>query len=425
MLLWIVLGERLTEGNLLFKDVIDDTGPLSAAVFTLVHLIFGRSELVYEILGRVLIFIQIGYWNTILIQYRVFNENTYMPAIIMAALYHFSFDMMRISPPLLGSMFLMLALEQLFSQTTLQKETSESTLLIGLYGGLAASFHINFLLFLPYIIFTGLVISGFSIRQLFLSLAGFILPILLLLLFYFWNDGLEDAFLVWKNVFSYEKYKYQPIISWFILGIFPILLAISGFFIGILRLGGNINQQKQRQLILFWLLFSSAALIMAKRQASYQLLLIIPGLTYLINQFFLYLKSGWLAKLCFALLIIGLPIAGIFYWQQRIAIDSRYYITPVPSGEIFKGKTLMVMGNEFSYYRDSKSGGPFLNYHLTKDFLREEKSLHQKAELYQKIIQQQVDVILDQEGVYKNLLEELPLLKDIYVESKPGVYVRK
>jgi hypothetical protein len=230
----------------------------------------------------------------------------------------------------------MLALGQLFSQTTLQKETSESTLLIGIYGGLAASFHINFLIFLPYIIFTGMVISGFSVRQLFLTLAGFILPILLLLVYYFWNDGLEDAFRVWKNIFGYEKYKYQPFFSWIIPGIFPVLLAILGFFVGILRLGGTVNQQKQRQLILFWLLFSTIALFLAKRQASYQLLILIPGLTYLINQFFLYFKSGIFVQLCFGLLIIGLPIFGIVYWQQRISTDSSYFIRPVPSGEFFK-----------------------------------------------------------------------------------------
>ena len=209
------------------------------------------------------------------------------------------------------------------------------------------------------------------------------------------------------------------------MGIFPLLLATFGFFIGTIRIGGTINQQKQRQLILFWLLFSGIALFFAKRQATYQLLVLIPGLTYLINQIFLHLKSRWIAKLSFGLLTIGLPLAGIFYWYQRISTDSSYFITSVQSEEIFKGKTLMILGNDFSFYKEAKSGGPFLNYHLTKDFLKEEKSLPQKAALYKKINQQQVDIILDQEGVFKHLLQELPLIKDIYAESRPGFYVKK
>ncbi len=424
-LLWMVLGERLSQGDLLYQDVIDDTGPLSAGLFTLIHLIFGRSVLVYEILGRVLIFFHIIFWNTTLIRYRVFGENTYLPAIIMAALFHFSFDMLRLSPPLLGSTFLMLALGQLFSQTILQKETGESTLLIGIYGGLAIGFHLNFLLFLPYIIFTGMAISGFSVRQLFLTLSGFLLPVLLIFLFYFWNDGLEEAFTIWKNVFGYEKYAYQPILSWLIPGIFPVILALSGFFLGSLLRGGTINQQKQRQLILLWLLFSSTVFFLVKRQASYQLLIFIPGMTYLINQFFLYFKTRFFGKLCFFLLVFGMPIGGIAYWNLRTEIDSGYFVRSSKSDENLKGKTVMVLGNDLSYLQQATSGGPFLNYHLTKSLLRDEKSLFEKARIYKRISSQKVDLIIDQEGIFKNLLEDFPLLKDVYRESRPGLFEKR
>ena len=157
--MWMVLGERLSEGYLLYVDVIDDTGPLSAGVFTGLHLLFGRSPIAYILLGKIIVLVQIYYWNSTLIKYRVFDENTYLPAIVMAALFHFSFDLMYLSPTLLGSTFLLLAFGQLFSHTVLQKESSESTLLIGIYGGLATGFHWNFVFFLPFIVFTGLAIS--------------------------------------------------------------------------------------------------------------------------------------------------------------------------------------------------------------------------------------------------------------------------
>ena len=121
-LIWMVLGERLGQGFFLYQDIIADTGPLSAGFFTLVDFLFGRSKLAYELIGRIIILFQIIYWNTTLIKYRVFDENTYLPAIIMAALFHFSFDMLSLNPAMLGSTFLILALGQLFSQTVLQKE---------------------------------------------------------------------------------------------------------------------------------------------------------------------------------------------------------------------------------------------------------------------------------------------------------------
>src|SRR5690606_32616245 len=198
--------------------------------FAFVHFVLGRSELAYELIGRLLVLFQIVYWNTLLIRYRVFEENTYLPAIIMAALFHLSFDMTGLSPALLGSTFLLLAIGQLFSQTVLQKETSESTLLIGIYGGLATGFHLNFAIFLPYMIFTGIAISGFSARQLLLSLIGFFLPILLLLVFYFWNNGLSETLQIWPMIFTYEKYRYRSLLTWSILSAFPLLLAFLGYF---------------------------------------------------------------------------------------------------------------------------------------------------------------------------------------------------
>lgn len=423
-LIWMVLGERLSEGLFLYQDVLDDTGPLSAGVFTGIHFLFGRSELVYVILGRVLIFFQIIYWNRTLIRYRVFDDNTYLPAIIMAALFHFSFDMAILSPTLIGSTFLMLALGQLFSQTVLQKETSESTLLIGIYGGLATGFHLNFVLFLPYIIFTGLAISGFSIRQLFLALVGFFLPILLILVFYYWNDGLEEAIQAWPMIFAYQGYEYQPMLSWLIPGILPIILAFAGYFFGSFFRGATINQQKQRQLIILWLIFSAMFFFLVKRQAAYQLLIFIPGLTYLITQFFLHFKTGIIARLGFTLLVLGLPFGGQAYWTARIEIDKEYFVQPPGSNQLPKLGSIMVLGDDCSAYLERPLGGPFLNYRLTKTFLSGEKSLEQKSQLFRKLSEQKADLILDQEGSFQNLLKELPALQQHYKQSSPGIFVK-
>lgn len=424
-LIWLLLGERLSQGFFLYQDVIDDTGPLSAGFFTGIFLLFGKNVIVFEILGRILVFIQIIYWNNTLIKYRVFDENTYLPSIIMAALYHYSFDMVSLSPPLLGSIFLMFALGQLFSQTILQKETSESPLLIGLYGGLATGFHVNFILFLPYIIFTGLAISGFSVRQLFLTLSGFVLPILLILVFYFWNDRLEDALEILPNIFTYETDEYQSLSSWLIPGILPLVLAILGFFLSVIFGGSTINQQKQRQLIILWLLFSFSVFFLVKKQASYQLLILIPGLTYLITQFFLYLKSKFIANFLFILLVIGLPIGGTAYWKSRSELNETYFVKQKNWKDEFEGKTFMVLGNDLSYYLDAQLGGPFLNYNLTKKFLMEEKTLEQKASIFSRIINQSPDVIIDEEGVFKNLIEDLPPLQELYFESEKGQYLKR
>ncbi len=423
--MWMVLGERLSEGHLLYVDVIDDTGPLSAGVFTGLHLLFGRSELAYLFLGKIFILFQIYYWNSTLIKYRVFDENTYLPAIVMAALFHFSFDLMYLSPTLLGSTFLLLAFGQLFSHTVLQKESSESTLLIGVFGGLATGFHWNFVFFLPFLIFTGLAISSFTLRQLFLSIMGFLLPILLILVFYFWKDGLEQALQVWPIVFTYPKYGYQPYLSWLAPGTLPLLLAFAGYFISSFFRGATINQQKQRQLILIWLLFSAGLFFLVKNTASYQLVVFLPAMSYFITQFFLHFSWTLLLRPAFFGLVLALPVWGMNYWQERTAIDTSYFATATYETDQLNRKGLMVLEEDPSPYLTHSLDGPFLNFHMSESYLKQEKTLQQKAQVYQMIRLQQPDQVFDKEGLFKALLEELPALKEFYTEVKPGVYTKK
>jgi len=423
--MWMVLGERLSEGHLLYVDVIDDTGALSAGVFTGLHLLFGRSEIAYLLLGKIFVLFQIYYWNSTLIKYRVFDENTYLPAIVMAALFHFSFDLMYLSPTLLGSTFLLLAFGQLFSHTVLQKESSESTLLIGIYGGLATGFHWNFVFFLPFLIFTGLSISSFTVRQLFLSIMGFLLPILLILVFYFWNDGLEQALQVWPIVFTYPNYGYQPYLSWLAPGVFPLVLALAGYFIGSFFRGATINQQKQRQLILIWLLFSAGLFFLVKNTASYQLVIFLPAMSYFITQFFLYFNWTLLLRPAFFGLVLALPIWGMNYWQERTKVDATYFVTaPIEKDPLIQ-KGLMVLEENPSPYLTQSLDGPFLNFHMSASYLKQEKNLQQKAQVFQMIRRQQPEQVYDKEGLFKALLEELPALKEFYNEDKPGRYSKK
>ena len=423
--MWMVLGERLSEGNLLYVDIIDDTGPLSAGVFTGLHLLFGRSELAYLLLGKIFVLFQIYYWNSTLIKYRVFDENTYFPAIVMAALFHFSFDLMYLSPTLLGSTFLLLAFGQLFSHTVLQKESSESTLLIGIYGGLATGFHWNFVFFLPFLIFTGLAISGFTIRQLFLSIMGFLLPILLILVFYFWKDGLEQALQVWPIVFTYPNYAYQPYLSWLTPGVFPLVLALAGYFIGSFFRGATINQQKQRQLILIWLLFSAGLFFLVKNNASYQLVVFLPAMSYFISQFFLHFGWTLLLRPAFFGLILVLPIWGMNYWQDRTGIDTSYFVSQTFDLEPLIQSGVMVLEEDPSPYLTHSLDGPFLNFHMSASYLKQEKTLQQKAQVFQMIRRQLPAQVYDNQGHFKVLLEELPALKEFYTEDKPGRYSKK
>jgi hypothetical protein len=332
---------------------------------------------------------------------------------------------MYLSPTLLGSTFLLLAFGQLFSHTVLQKESNESTLLIGIYGGLAAGFHWNFIFFLPFIAFTGLAISGFTIRQLFLSIMGFLLPILLIFVFYFWKDGLQQAIQIWPIVFNYPIYGYQPALSWLVPGAFPLLLALIGYTISSFFRGATINQQKQRQLIVIWLLFSAGLFFFEKNNATYQLVVFLPALSYFISQFFLKFNWTFLIRPAFFGLVLVMPILASFYWTTRTAVDTTYFVVATAETSLPQKTGVMVLEDDPSPYLTNSLDGPFLNYNMSISYLKQEKTLPQKAKVFQMIRRQLPKKVLDKEGHFKDLLEELPALKELYSESNPGIYSLK
>ncbi|MHA7130368.1 hypothetical protein [Algoriphagus namhaensis] len=420
---WLVAGERAAMGYLPFHDIIDDSGALSVAVFGSLDYFFGRNILVYELLGRGIILWQAIYWNVILIRFRVFDEVSYLPAMVVVALFHFSFDMLSLSPALMGSCFLLLALGQLISLTVLQKESSESTLLIGLYTGLAVGFHSVFIVFLPYLIFAGIVISGFSFRELLLSLAGFILPILAIGTFYFWNDGLWNLIDIWPLSFLTPRTAYQSLSSWAILSIFVVGLAILGYFFCAVLRGSTINQQKQRQLLITWLFISSLELFLIKDQAGFQLVVLIPTLGYLITQFFHFFKRALPSNLLFLLLTLVFPVICGWYWVIYLEKNPNYLIQEDKPIETEGG--VMALQNDLSPLSNSYLDGPFLNYEMTRLFLKREKSYRQKARLFQLLETQKSAKVLDPNGEFEELLRQFPVLEEDYSKSGPGEFELK
>src|SRR5690606_26229738 len=127
-----------------------------------------------------------------LIQYKAFEENSYIPALVMLVLFHLSFDFLTLSPALMGSSFILLALGQLFSQTVRHQDQVESVFLVGLFGGIGLCFHFPLMVFLPFGLAVGLIFSGYNLHQLVVCLTGYFLPVSLCGVYYFCMDGFSE-----------------------------------------------------------------------------------------------------------------------------------------------------------------------------------------------------------------------------------------
>jgi hypothetical protein len=204
-----------------------------------------------------------------------------------------------------------------------------------------------------------------------------------------------------------------------------LALALIGFTISSFFRGATINQQKQRQLIVIWLLFSAGLFFFVKNNATYQLVVFLPALSYFISQFFL--QFGWkpLIRPAFFGLVLIMPILASYYWTARTSVDTTYFAGATAETGPLQKAGVMVLEDDPSPYLTNSLEGPFLNYHLSVSYLKQEKTLPQKAQVFQMIRRQLPKQVLDKEGHFKDLLEELPALKELYSESNPGIYSLK
>ena len=427
-MIWLLIGERMADSKHMYLDIIDDTGPLSAGVYWICHLLFGKSVLVYKFLAILVVIFQIVYINTLYIRYKSFEENTYIPALVMVILFHLSFDMITLSPALMGSTFIVLALGQLFSQTVLQKEGSDSILLVGIYGGIAACFHFPLVTFLPFLLVAGIVVSGFSFRQLILAFVSYLLPLTFCALYYFWIDGLSefiDQFVISpRNIESYAHVTYRDLATVFSA---PLFFATLGFFVGLIVKSQTVNQQKQLQLTLIFLIFAVSSLILTNRRTPYQFIVIIPGLAYFITFLFVAFKKGTPIKILAALFVLGIPMTGYVWTILQVNSDkiSTYAVTVSDNHSLTQGKKVLVLGEDLGYYHSAALATPYLNYRLSKINLQNQTSLERTALIFQNFLNERPEVIVDEEGLFEEVLERMPLLDELYEKDYKKTYLLK
>jgi hypothetical protein len=423
--LWMLLAENLAEGKRIHVDLIDDSGPFAAGVYWLVFQIFGKSFFAFKFLSALIILFQAYYINYLFYKYKSFEENSLIPAIVVVFLFNFSFDLLNFSPTLMGSTFVILSLGQILSNTNIHKDNFESSLMIGVYGGIAACFHFPFIVFFPFIFFAGIIITGYSFHQFLITLMGYLIPIVISALYYFWMDSLPVFFM--DYVFAsrmMESYKHVYVWDLVILSILPLTFSALGFFFGIIWRAITVNQQKQKQIFILYFIFAAASLLISSRRAPFQMLILIPALTYFISEIFTHLKGGILKSILSLFFFLGIPFMGYFWFKSQETSQeiNKYLIIHQQKHEVTEGKKILVLGEDLAYYHKAQLATPYLNFKLSKRILEDPSDFEKMAEIYQNFVNDPPEIIIDEQGVFKNLSQRITPLKNRYKLISEHVY---
>lgn len=284
---WMLVGEKLSESDaVMYKDVWDDTAPLAAGTYWLLHEIFGRSQLVYQILGLIIILVQCVLFNNLLLRNKAYNESTYVPAIIYGLLMFSFFQFYTLSPVLISLTFVLMAINNAFFD--IEHKTADNSLLsTGMLMGVASLFYLPSLVLVVALLFSYLLFTGTTPKSYFLFLYGLAIPWLLIAVYYYWNDALLEFYinyvygLVFLDYSSYMDYRMLILIS-----TIPLIFLILSF-VKLFDAKRFTNfQERFQQTMFFFFLMALVAWWISNNRMPALLVLFIPVGAFYISHFF-------------------------------------------------------------------------------------------------------------------------------------------
>ncbi|MGZ4034428.1 MAG: DUF6427 family protein, partial [Bacteroidia bacterium] len=224
-------------------------------------------------------------------------------------------DMLLLSPPLFANLFILFAINKLLS--SYRKDNAFSQAFdAGLLISVATLFYFPYIVFLPLLGVSLIIMRPFNWREWVISFLGVLIPYIFVLTFYFWNDKLDYLFFD-KMFYPITRHKLSttfPKSFYFMIGTGWLILLFS---IGKLFQGVGIGSQKTKKsiILLVWFFFFSALSIVMAPEIStkYFSPLAIPAAVFCGN-YFANIKKQWWAEFLLLLLLSSIFFNLIVYF---------------------------------------------------------------------------------------------------------------
>ncbi len=421
----LLLGEKQNEGYKMYREVVDNSAPLAAWTHELLDSVFGRSILARHILAFVIIFLQSAYVGFLFISKRVLSENTYIPSLMFALLFFFSYDTLSLSNELLGSGFLLLALNNIFAEIEFRNERDESIFNVGICISLASLFAFSFVVYLFCAIVILLVFTRSTVRKHLLLIFGFLLPHLLTLSIAYLSDSTRE---LWNYFYlpnlSFERAQFVDAETLLTLAAIPLLYFSISLFMLNREARFSKYQSQILQAVLLWVVFSVLFVLYAKDLRPQTLIVFIPGISLLLTHFFLLIRRKKFVNLNFWVLLIGIiTVAYLARFEKIPSVDySKLLVQDDP--EQVRDKRILILSDNVDLYRANYLATPFLNWRLSEEIFRNPDYYYNVTRVYRSFKNDPPDIIYDRENLLKDFFFRMPEIGEGYIREGER-YTRK
>ena len=417
---YMVLGERLSGGATLYRDVYDTTAPLAAVIYQLLDVAFGRNILVYRLLASLILFLQGMRLNSILNQNGIFSEKSFLPALLYFLFGSVFFEFDILSPLLLGNTFLIFAFSYLIVPS---KDGSSNRKLFkaGFLMGLAALCYLPLLLFLLWA-FLALIFFAFNaFRSSLLLVCGFLFPYAVAFTFFLYADALPN-FVQYNLLSAWRFYLELLLVPLDLIKILtiPVLFLSFSVFHAIIHAPTLNYQLKFLQLMLWWIVIALLVTIAGQTISAISWLLFLPAVAYFGTYFFL--RSGrrrlWITEPFFLVLLTNILIIRYSFLlppTPYTKLDiSRLLLQPDAKYAAVKNADILVLGDNLNYYAFNRAATPYLNWQLAQEDFRRLNTYYAVFKIRRNISASEPEFIVDEAGLMPELMYKIPDLFSQY-----------
>lgn len=414
----VIVGQKIASGSPLYTSLIDPTAPATGWFEALLNMVFGKSINGRHILAILIIFFQAILMGVIFIHKKIYPENSFIPSLIYGLLFLYFFDTISLSGELLGLNFLLLAWNSLFKEIEFREESPEMVLKTGLFIGLGSLFSLSFIMYVPAVLIILILFTRSSGKKLFLLVAGFAIPHMLLLTVFWINGGARE---LWEYFyvanFTFNQITYVSGSLMLILGAIPLFFLLASLVLLTRESRFTKYQSQVLQAIFFWLIFSFVQVFFTREFLPGNFITLIPPVTFFIAHFLLMIRRKGFAEICFWILFFGL-VYGNYYTRYTPEGKQQYeklVVKDAPSDP--SGKRVLVLGEGLEYYRNNTMASPFLDWKLSRTIFAEPDYYENVITVYEGLKKESPEVIIDPQNLLKPFLERIPEIRKKYTRS--------
>ncbi|WP_020527938.1 hypothetical protein [Flexithrix dorotheae] len=419
---WLLVGEKLGNGSRMYVDVWENIAPLSAGIYWLIDLVFGKSQIAYQVISSFLVLIQAIIFNQALIKTGVYKEKTYLPGLLYVVFMSISFDFLTLSPVLMANTYLILVVRNLFRFDN--EAIDQDIFKTGFYIGIAALLYIPSTLFLIMAILGLAMFKTSSSRYLIMMVYGFTFAFIIYLVYLFTVGGIGDFYDVYILSFlslNLERYFSPTQSFWLVL--VPGIALVLGLLKARTERGFVNFQSNAQQLMAIWILASIFTLLITPKFATYQFIIFVPAFTFFTVHYLLLFKKRIFAEIAFwviSILVVFISYNGVYNFSSGLnPIDYDRLTVKKEESLPEKNKKILVLGNHLSYYQHQSIATPYYNWKLSQRHFGNMDTYSTLIEIYKNFEKDFPEIIVDKSDnqFASKLFNNIPLLEEKYEKS--------